>query len=262
MSPLGLHLRSYGTDRTPDAHDFAQIVLPLDGGLHMEIAGKPGSVDTWGSAFVAAGAQHSQVSETANRSIILDLDTTALTPDTEGRLFERTFRTLSPEARHLVGYMGLLAGRGAADQARLNQWVPLLIDSLALEAPRAASRLSALMAAVETEPGRAWTAARMAAYASLSPSRLHALFREHHDTTPRAWLQAIRVQHACAMLAEGVLPIAEIALRGGFADQSALTRALRDATGLTPAAWRRRAQEAGQESGQDMATKKQETASR
>jgi AraC-like DNA-binding protein len=79
----------------------------------------------------------------------------------------------------------------------------------------------------------------MAKSAGLSVSRLHALFRAELDTSPHAWLRDVRLARARAWLADTSRPIAEIALAAGFSDQTALTRALRDATGMTPGAYRR-----------------------
>ena len=82
----------------------------------------------------------------------------------------------------------------------------------------------------------------MARASGVSVSRLHALFREELDTTPHAWLLEQRLVKAREWLATTEAPIAEIALRAGFSEQSALTRALRKATGMTPAAYRRQQQ--------------------
>jgi AraC-like DNA-binding protein len=79
----------------------------------------------------------------------------------------------------------------------------------------------------------------MARAAGVSVSRLHGLFREELASSPHAWLLAHRIGRACEWLASTATPIAEIALRAGFSEQSALTRALRKATGMTPAAYRR-----------------------
>ena len=83
----------------------------------------------------------------------------------------------------------------------------------------------------------------MAAVAGVSVSRLHALFREELNTTPRTWIRDLRLGRVKEWLATTPLSIAEIAYRAGYADQSALTRAMREVTGLTPAAWRRQSQE-------------------
>ena len=65
---------------------------------------------------------------------------------------------------------------------------------------------------------------------------LHALSRSEWGLSPQAWLAERRISHVRKWLAESDLPIAELALRAGYADQSALTRAMQRLTGLTPAA--------------------------
>jgi len=238
--PFSIAVRSYGVDGGSDRHDFAQLVLPLQGALEMEIAGRGGLVARGQAAFVAPGTDHAQGSGRANRSFILDLDRDAVAPELVERLTAQTYLPLSPAADRLVEFLQLTM---ADDAATLARWVPLLLDTLTGEAPRPRLRLAALLAAIEAEPGRGWTAAMMADRAGLSTSRLHALFREELDDTPRAWLADLRLRRAREWLATTDLPIAELACRGGYADQSAFTRAMRRATGLTPAAYRRQARE-------------------
>ena len=238
-----LHLRSYGHVRESDRHDFAQLVLPLSGTLLLEIEGRQGRLDPVHAAFVAPGAWHSQASAAPNQSIILDLDLASVAPDAAGRLIERPFPQLGAAARKLVEFMGIMTAQQDAGPgqrpALLQGWVPLLLDTLVLDAPRAASRLAALMARIEADPGQPWSTDSMAASAGLSVSRLHALFRDEFDTSPHAWLLEQRLARARAWLAQSDMPIAELALRAGFSEQSALTRAMRKASGETPAAYRR-----------------------
>jgi|GEM_PF-33913 len=242
-STVDLHLRSYGELTAPDRHDYGQLVLPLSGALLLEVEGRQGMLDPLRAGFVAPGAWHAQVGDASNRSIIVDIAAGSLAPDTTGRLYERPFAPLGPAARKLIEFMALMAQAGAGSPSVapsvVQGWVPLLVDTLTLDAPRPASRLAALQARIEAEPGLAWSTESMARAAGLSVSRLHSLFREEHETTPHAWLLAHRLERVREWLAGSDAPIAEIALRAGFSEQSALTRALRKATGMTPAAYRR-----------------------
>lgn len=238
-----LHIRSYDQVRQPDRHEFAQLVLPLKGALVLDIEGKQGLLDPLRAAFVEPGAWHSQCGTEPNRSIIVDLDFTAIAPAASERLLDRTFTQISPASRKLVEFMGIMAEQQAVPPSMLTGWVPLLLDSLVLDTPRPASRLAALQARIDAEPGLPWTTDSMARSAGLSVSRLHALFRSELDTTPHAWLLELRIARAREWLARTARPIAELALRAGFSDQSALTRAMRNATGMTPAAYRRQSRE-------------------
>ncbi len=244
MTPhINIDVRSYGAAQGAHRHDFAQFVLPLSGALEIDIAGAGSRLGQGRAAFVAPGSSHSQMSDGPNRSLIVDLDPVVLEPEIGDRLIRQPFVPLAPAANKLIDYMGLLMGNGGASATNLRLWVPLLLDALVHEPVRPQPRLASLLAGIEPELGRPWTAEMMAERACVSVSRLHALFRAELDTTPRAWLAEMRVKRACEWLALSEHSIAEIAYRAGYADQSALTRAMRRATGLTPAVYRRQRRE-------------------
>lgn len=236
---VDLAIRSYGAALDADRHDFAQLVLPLAGEVLLDIEGRAGRLDPLHGAFVAPRAWHAQAGAHGNRSLIVDIGGGALAHAAFERLAHQPFTPLGAGARKLVEYMGIMHGRAPGHAGLLQGWIPLLLDTLAFDAPQPRSRLAALLAQVEAQPGLGWSTGSMARYAHLSVSRLHALFREELDTSPHAWLLARRLEHACRLLAAGGLPIAEVALAAGFADQSALTRAMRRELDTTPAAWRR-----------------------
>ena len=243
MTPLDLSIRSYGEDRGPDSHGFDQLVLPLSGALELDIAGQGGRLASGRAAFVVAGTQHSTMSDTANRSIILDLHLAHMAPQTAERLARAPFVSLTPAATKLIDYMGLMIGEGRATPATVALWTPLLIDALGQTPASAASRLARLAALIEAEPARPWTAASMAERVAVSVSRLHTLFQAELGMSPRAWLSEVRLRQARNWLSTSPVSIAEVAHRCGYGDQSALTRAMRRATGMTPASYRRQERE-------------------
>lgn len=238
-----LHLRSYDRVHWGDRHDFAQLVLPVHGEVVLDIEQRRGRLDPLHGALVAPGAWHAQSSPGANDSLIVDLDGAAFDAGPWQRLLERPFVTLGPAARKLVEFMGLMARDSAPDRAPpralVQGWVPLLLDTLSLEAPRATSRLAALLARIEAAPGLDWSTESMARAANLSVSRLHALFREELDSTPHAWLLRRRLDCARSLLTHSARSVADIALACGFSDQASLTRAMRRVFDTTPAACRR-----------------------
>ena len=89
------------------------------------------------------------------------------------------------------------------------------------------------------------TLGELAGAVGVHPSHLARSFRRHHGTSVAAYLRRERLRWACRLLSGTLMPLLEIAQEAGFADQSHLTRALRQATGLTPAAYRRRFGSAG-----------------
>ncbi|TDI11843.1 MAG: AraC family transcriptional regulator, partial [Acidobacteria bacterium] len=67
-------------------------------------------------------------------------------------------------------------------------------------------------------------------------------FHRYYGVTPGKFLRMKRLDYALAGLAESSLPIAEIALESGFADQSHLTRVFGRRFGVSPARYRRQLQ--------------------
>ncbi len=82
----------------------------------------------------------------------------------------------------------------------------------------------------------------LAAAAHASAGHLLGLFRRHLGRAPMAHVAELRLERAMQALAQGDAPIAAVAAVAadcGYADQSALTRALKRRRGVTPAAYRR-----------------------
>ena len=92
---------------------------------------------------------------------------------------------------------------------------------------------------VEANIDRAIPIRDLASRAGLSPYHFARAFRTSTGTTPRAFVEQRRIEHAQALIETTDQPLAEIAAATGFATQSHLTTAFRRATGFTPAAYRR-----------------------
>lgn len=80
--------------------------------------------------------------------------------------------------------------------------------------------------------------ADLAAIAGLDPAHLARSFRAHYGTTAGAYLREIRAQRAAEALVRSSVPLSQIALDCGFADQSHFTRVFRTIHGVTPQRWR------------------------
>lgn len=238
-----LHLRSYHAETLTHSHDFPQMVLPVAGRIELDIDGRQGMADAAHGAFVEPHARHATSAPGNNSVLILDLAPSMLTAELMERLAQRPFIPISPATGKLVDFMALTMAQQTAP-APLRHWLPLLLDTLANTAPRPHSRLHVLMAKIEAEPGLAWPVADMAAAAAISPSRLHEWFQQETGTSPRAWLAEVRMRRACELLRASALPLADIAQRCGYGDQSALTNAMRKLRDTTPAAYRRAARAA------------------
>ncbi len=236
--PLGLWVRSYGAESTVQSHNFAQFVLPLQGTLEMEVGGRGAHLDRTLAAYVDERVVHDQVSEHSNRILIVDISPEHLDAQAVEALAKRRFLPISPAAAHLIDYMAASLNTDHTLE-RAGLWTPLLVSALLTDLEQPTSRLAGLLQAVEANPSGDWSVPAMASRVGVSQSRLHALFQAELGTSPIAWLAERRLDSVRRWLSTTDLPIAEIAQRAGFSDQSALTRSVRKATGLTPADYRR-----------------------
>ena len=78
----------------------------------------------------------------------------------------------------------------------------------------------------------------LAIEAGVHPVYLARVFRRYHGCTVGEYVRSIRVQKAQQDLIDSNEPIAEIAIKDGFADQSHFTRSFKSVTGMTPARYR------------------------
>ena len=139
-------------------------------------------------------------------------------------------------------------GRGTAS--------PLVVESLTMELmaqaarrerPRAAHRPPAWLARVRevlidslAEPPGLGTLARIAGVHRVNVARA---FRDHYGSSVGEYVRRLRVERARALLVDTDVPLAEVALRAGFFDQSHMTRAVARFLGTTPAVLRHAARQ-------------------
>lgn len=74
--------------------------------------------------------------------------------------------------------------------------------------------------------------------ADMSVFRLDRRMKRLFGLSTGQWLLKTRIDHACSLLQDGDLPIAQVALEAGYEDQSAFSRQFRKTTGRTPTAFR------------------------
>jgi AraC family transcriptional regulator len=88
-----------------------------------------------------------------------------------------------------------------------------------------------------TMPGTAPGVAELAALCGISPRHRHRQFQALTGRTVAAYIEAIRIEEAKAMLERGRKPIKTISQACGFAHPNSFTRAFRRSTSLTPLAF-------------------------
>jgi AraC-like DNA-binding protein len=246
MSSSLVSMRKYREEATLHRHDFHQIVLPRVGHLELEVSGRGGRVGQGVGAFIVAGANHAFLAKGTNGFLVIDLPIRHFDSEQVALSFDKNaFFPIEPPVQGLLDYASATLERTKPSGMILAQWMTLLMDGIAQGRPVfPSSEITALnraMVYMRSHASRPIRVADVATAAGLSATRFYTLFRQHYGQSPHATLMQLRIDAARRLLARTNLSIAEIAVRTGHVDQSALTRRLRVILGVTPAALRRAA---------------------
>lgn len=230
-----LSFRTYGADHPVHAHDHMQIVLPLKGELEIEVDGRGARLNAAQAAVVPPGAKHTQFATGDNLALVVDCPGDRAE---SSALLSKIFRSIPVQTQRLLAFLELSNEEGDLSELTAEHAMPLLLDSLGRETPTSATqRIRTLVAG---NPFENWSVSRMASVAGMSVSSFHTAFRADVGESPARFAAKERLRMAVALLNDRTLSVAEIALRCGYSDQTALTRAMKRELGVTPGSLRRR----------------------
>ncbi|MCH8475064.1 MAG: AraC family transcriptional regulator [Opitutales bacterium] len=236
-------------------HSFHQGVLILRGEAEARINGEKVNLHAGQFVWIPSGFSHSWVVPAEGFLETLDMKFSLpqqaakgfpTSPQTEDRadlipLFSGLLATAQAGGANLEARCALVL------QALLGQWqearetnVPFLPgESIEGIFP---SLVAALRQNFARTPAKKWTSAEIASAMGYSYRRVSQLCVQTSGLTPLALLKEERVRQAKELLCFGEIAIKEIADRVGFESVHHFTRIFREATGLPPAAWRKREQ--------------------
>lgn len=230
-----------------DSHPYFQLVLPFEGRKEVEIEGRSDWLEPGRAMLVGERRAHASHADGIQTAVVVDLPGAdaglSLAPMLEHWARLRFF-PVDADMMALVRYADRAFGARSSRSGEALAWAELalwrLFRGMDENGPApAGARIARAMAFARTRLANPPTVAEMAAAAALSESAFHEAFRRTTARSPVAWLRDLRLERAASLLRETDLPIAEIALRSGFSDQAALTRAMKRETGSTPGEVRR-----------------------
>lgn len=243
-------VRSYGAHLERHAHPHAQIIVPLDGVMEIEVEGRGDRLTTGVYAALDIGVTHDFHADRDRQFLIIDLDEDALRENpavARGLPFRQRVRPMDPRASRFLRYYAAELRRGPfPDQSR--QLLALSGLALLAEAPvtrsprRHAARIVAAADWIEAE-GAARRAAtgRVTGIASrfaLSRSHFGALFRREIGRSPKQYEVDVRLGRACDLLCGSARSVSEIAFEVGYENVSSFTRTFTRRFGCTPSHYR------------------------
>lgn len=107
-------------------------------------------------------------------------------------------------------------------------------EDVALSARFTSAHYNRVLAHIRANLERTITLDELASEVAMSPSHFGRVFKETVGETPMQYVLSYRVEQAIQMLEDTTLPLGEIAIACGFADQAHFSRSFKKVVGKTP----------------------------
>lgn len=240
--------KSYSSRATlpTHAHELSHFCFVLAGRYEENIAGKLFERGPAALVYYPPDVSHGEEHFTTGRHFLVEIDFKGLekVKDYGARLNEPVL--LGREASH---WLAASMYREFRERDGLSA---LVLESLSTELLIAASRQETRRAERQPPP---WlervkeflrenfseppTLDELASAVGVHPTHLARVFRQFERCTVGDYIREARITYARQRMLESNVPLVEIALAAGFADQSHFTRSFKRITGMTPTEFRR-----------------------
>jgi len=237
-----------GTWLSPHVHDRASLAVMLEGSFDLGITNRLFACEPGSVAAEPVEERHSNAVGTAGAHVL------AIQPEPGAVDRLGPCADLFDSVRYARSSpVVLLAWRLARELRAPDSVTPIAVEGLALETVALALREQRALRRVAAAPrwlARARdhlherfldppTVGELAQDAGVHPDYFARAFRTWFGAAVGAYVRRLRLDWAADRLARTEVPIVEIALDAGFADQSHFTRAFRHQVGITPGDYRR-----------------------
>ena len=228
-------------------HAWPFLAVVLSGGIEKDLGRLELDIPATAAYVMPAELSHRDRFPDGTRIVTLEIDPSSEIAGRCARLLARLRRLRGPA-------FGSLARELATElRGPMDDVTELAVEGLALEL--VATALRSAEHADELPRPPAWLASvdefvaanylgrirveQLGALVHVHPAHLARVFRAHHGETIGRRIRRLRLEWARGMLVESDEPLREIAVGAGFAHQSHFTRVFKEATGVTPADFRR-----------------------
>ena len=235
------------------SHDFHQIVITMCGTAEFEIEGLGGLINPFSGCIVPANHEHYYSGNARNRQLVLDLPEDAPALSGEQRelvaLFDAPrFFSLDNALRHYLAFVESEIAHNIddTDTFQHDRLAGTLLGSLKArlgDAPSTTSgrlNLRQINRYIHHHLADELRVADLAKLACLSEAHFSERFRIQTGLSPWQYVRRQRLSAARQLIMQSRLPLADIAVQTGFANQSTLSHAFKSSFGMSPRELRQR----------------------
>ncbi len=236
------NIYSDGMSLQPHEHERPFLAVCISGAYSESVASTTYERVASTVAFHPAHERHASKTSVAGARIISVVFSPAWIPRLGAML-----QTCAPTSFDLRPIASVLP-RLKHELRRTDAAASLVLEACVLEivaamirppSAREAGWFDTVLREIERRFNEPLTIAGLAQIAGVHPVHLAREFRRRNGCTVGQHIRELRIRRACEELCTTRLPLAEIALRTGFADQSHLSRWIKRQTGMSPRQLRR-----------------------
>ena len=229
--PSPFSLRRYQSDVCSHSHGHAQLVIPLDGPLEIEVQGQGRRLLPGFACVIAPGLRHDYAADPVLSFLVQESHWLP------AALGEHPFIPLDEPQRHYLAFLHRMVAQGRHVAGMGQVWLSLLAESQGM-GPALTPRMIRVQRHIEAHLAEPLGNERLAAVVCLGQSQFKHAFRQQFGMSASHYIRSRRMALARTLLAQTALPIGEVASRCGYQDQGAFAERFLAETSLTPSRWR------------------------
>jgi AraC-like DNA-binding protein len=247
---INAEVRTYGSHGMRHEHPFAQLIVPLDGTMEIEVEGRGDCLTPSLFCALDVGMAHDFRAVSNGHFLIFDVSEQVLAEHhdvTRSLPFRQRIRAIDPRAlRFLRSYARELQeglpGEALPELARrllALAGLALLAECRAPSGPRRhAARMASAARWIEDHAASGGAMAELAPCFGLSHSHFRALFRRELGRSPKQHEMDARLTRAAELLLGSPKSVSEIAFEVGYSNVSSFTRSFTRRYATTPSRFR------------------------
>jgi len=228
------NLRSYKNEINTHSHDYAQLVLPVNGILEIEIGNKSGIINTDTAGFISSGESHSFAAREENLFLVIDLEQKNLSVSELP-----SFLNLNPMTKQFIQFVQSVINGGTQDSythSLINELLfrillhpaSIVNDALALKAKKW----------IDSNFSESINIDKLTQHCHLSSSQLQRRFKKQTGYGLAEYWRQQRLIHAKYLLTTSTLSIEAIAFAVGYQHVSAFSKNFYKSLSVYPSQWR------------------------
>lgn len=231
-----IELRSYQTETHDHAHDFAQLVLPLQGSMEIEVGHYSGIVDCNIGIYIAPNERHYFAGSAKNLFLVVDIKNHFISQNATPHVLH-----LTPHTKQLIQFTHDYLSSNERDYFADSLLEKLLFHfvekSYATEPDQIVIKAKNW---IELHYAQSVELNKIAQYCHLSVSQLQRRFKQQLDCSIGEYWRLKKLQQAKLLLIKG-LSIESAAFAVGYENLSAFSRRFSDVFDESPSQWRSKA---------------------